>query len=141
SSLFILQLNKRKHQQQHVIRTSTESRRLLTQGENRHSKNIDDEEIDNEKLVSNLKSKIKEELEKSDREQQILLKENKQTIIDFLIDNKDSIRIEDLKIYDLIYKCIREKGKCHICNSLSNIICKNCNNHNYNKEVWLYKPL
>ncbi len=33
-----------------------------------------------------------------------------------------------------IYKCYRQKGNCNICNSLSNIICKNCN---YNKEMWL----
>ena len=69
---------------------------------------------------------MKEELKKHKEEQQILLKENKQNIIDFIIDNKDSIRIEDLKIYEPIYKCYREKGNCHICNSLSNIICKNC---------------
>lgn len=84
-----------------------------------------------------LKEKIKKEIEKSDR-QQILLKENKKKIIDFLIDNKDSIRIEDLKIYEPIYKCYREKGHCQICNNLSNIICINCcNNHYNNKEVWL----
>ena len=75
---------------------------------------------------------MKEELRKHKEEQLILLKENKQNIIDFIIDNKDSIRIEDLKIYEPIYKCYREKGNCHICNILSNIICKNCNN--YNKE-------
>ena len=78
---------------------------------------------------------MKEELKKHKEEQLILLKENKQNIIDFIIDNKDSIRIEDLKIYEPIYKCYREKGNCQICNSLSNIICKNCNN--YNKENWL----
>ena len=36
-------------------------------------------------------------IEELDREQQILLKNNKQTIIDFIVGNKDSIRIEDLK--------------------------------------------
>jgi hypothetical protein len=69
-----------------------------------------------------------------------LLKENKQIIIDFLLDNKDSIRIEDLKIYEPVYKCYREKGNCHICKSTTNIICKNCNSYNYNnknEEVWL----
>ena len=89
---------------------------------------------------SDLKAKIKEKLEKSDREQKILLKENKQNIIDFLLNNKDSIRIEDLKIYEPVYKCYREKGKCHLCNSLSNIICTNCNDkYHYNniKETWL----
>ena len=52
--------------------------------------------------------KINEELEKSHREQLILLKQNKQTIIDFLLGNKDSIRIEDLKIYEPIYQCYRK---------------------------------
>lgn len=75
-------------------------------------------------------------IEELDREQQILLKNNKQTIIDFIVGNKDSIRIEDLKIYEPIYKCYREKGYCQICNTLTNIICINCNNYD-NKEVWL----
>jgi hypothetical protein len=57
------------------------------------------QELDNEKLISNLKAQLKDELEEHEKEQQILLKENKQNIIDFIIDNKDSIRIEDLKIY------------------------------------------
>ena len=64
--------------------------------------------------------------------QQILLKHNKQNIIDFLLRNKDSIRIEDLKIYEPIYKCYKQKGNCHICNTLCNIICVNCN-----KIYWL----
>ena len=85
-----------------------------------------------------LNTKIKEEFEKSNREQKILLKENKQNIIDFIIDNKDSIRVEDLKIYERIYKCYRTKGHCFYCNFITNIICKNChNNYHYNNEVWL----
>ena len=63
------------------------------------------------------------------------MKENKQNIIDFILDNKDLIRIKDLKISELIYKCYRKKRNCIICNSLSNIICTNCYN-NY-KEIWL----
>ncbi|HET9807292.1 MAG TPA: hypothetical protein VFP49_10315 [Nitrososphaeraceae archaeon] len=105
----------------------------LHKGENSHSKNTD--ELENENIKSDLKIKIKEELEKSDREQQILLKQNKQNIIYFLLDNKGSIRIEDLKIYGPIYKCYRQKENCIICNRLSNIICLNCNN--YNKGIWL----
>ena len=109
-------------------------------GENCHS-NKKEEELDNEKLTSNLKSRIKDELEEQEKEQQILLKENKQNIIAFLLDNKDSIKVEDLKIYEPIYKCYREKGNCIICNSSSNIICKNCNysyhSHYNNKEVML----
>jgi hypothetical protein len=88
-------------------------------GENRHSKKI----------------------EELNREQQILLKDNQEAIIDFLLDNIDSIRVEDCKIYEPIYKCYREKVNCHICNSSSNIICKNCNysyhSHYNNKEVML----
>ena len=78
----------------------------LHKGENRHSKNIvEDDKLDIEHLKPDLKEKIKEELEKSNREQKILLKENKQSIIDFIIDNRDCIRIEDLKIYEPVYKC------------------------------------
>jgi hypothetical protein len=86
----------------------------LHKGENRHSKNM---------------------VEELDREQQILLKENKQNIIDFILDNKQSIKIEDLKIYESIYKCYREKGNCQVCNTITNIICISCGN--YKNEVWL----
>jgi hypothetical protein len=82
----------------------------------------------------------KEELEESGKEQQILLNENQQNITDFLLDNKESIRIEDLKIYEPIYKCYRKKGNCHICNTISNIIIKNCSNYKYNnnnKDTWI----
>jgi hypothetical protein len=89
-------------------------------GENPHSKNTEEEE-----------------LEKSHREQQILLKENKNYIINFLLSNKDSIRIDDLKIYELVYKCYREKDRCFYCNTLTNIICINCSNYSDNKKVWL----
>ena len=75
---------------------------------------------------------LKEQLKIQEEEQQILLKNNKQNIIDLLLDNKDSIRIEDLKIYEPIYKCYRDKGNCQICNSLSNILCINCN-----ENIWL----
>jgi hypothetical protein len=110
-------------------------------GENSHSKNIDKQsvkELDVEHLKPNTKAKIQEDFEKSHREQQILLKQNKQSIIDFLLCNKDSIRVEDLKIYEPIYKCYREKRNCYICNTITNIICINCCNYNYNdKDVWL----
>jgi hypothetical protein len=83
---------------------------------------------------------IKEELEQHKKEQLILLKEYKQNIIDFLLYNKDSLRIEDLKIYESINKCYREKGHCFYCNTTTNIIYKNChktNSHHNNKESWL----
>lgn len=73
--------------------------------------------MDIEYFKPELKAKIKEELEKSTRGKKILLKENKNYIIDFITDNKESIRIEDLKIYEPVYKCYREKGNCQICNS------------------------
>ena len=109
----------------------------LHNGKNRHSKNKD--VLENKNIKLDLNKKIKEGLEQSHREQQILLEENKQNISDFLLDNIDSIRLDDLKIYEPVYKSYRQKGHCHICNSLSNIICKNCyNNSHYNiKEVWL----
>ena len=49
-----------------------------------------------------------------------------------IIENIDSIRVEDLKIYEPVYKCFREKGHYHICNISSNIICKN-----YNENIWI----
>ena len=129
---------KKQQQLQHHVQDEQE---YSHKGENPHSKNTDEQfnELNNEHVKPDLKAEIKEELEKSHREQLILLKENKQIIIDFLLSNKDSVKIEDLNIYEPIYKCYREKGNCYICNSLSNIICINCNNHNhnYNKEVWL----
>ena len=84
-----------------------------------------------EKKINHHLEKEQEELEKSHREQLILLKNNKEAIIDFLIGNKDSIRVEDLKIYEPIYKCYREKGHCHICKSTTNIICISCNDHSW----------
>jgi hypothetical protein len=109
----------------------------LHEGENFHSKNNTEKELVNEHLKSELKV-LKEEFKAHKKQQLILLKQNKQNIIDFIIDNKDSIKIEDLKIYEPIYKCYREKGNCHICNSLSNIICVSCSNYNI-KEIWLCK--
>ena len=105
--------------------------------ENNHQ--LKKEEIDNYNIKVNPNAKIKEEFEKSNREQKILLKENKQNIIDFILDNKESIKIEDLKIYEPVYKCYREKGHCFYCNTITNIICKNYynNNSHNNKEVWL----
>ena len=95
----------------------------------------EDEELENENLKPELKAKMKEELKKHKEEQLILLKDNKQNIIDFIVYNKDAVRAEDLKIYEPVYKCYRDKGNCHICKSTTNIVCKNCND--YNKEIWL----
>ena len=95
----------------------------------------EDEILENENLKPELKAKMKKELKKHKEEQLILLKDNKQNIIDFIISNKDAVKVEELKAYEPIYKYYREKGNCQICNSLSNIICKICNN--YNKENWL----
>jgi hypothetical protein len=92
------------------------------------------EELELEYLKPEVKAKMKDEFKQYNKEQIVILKENKQKIIDFLLENKDSIRIDDLKIYEPIYKCYRQKGNCIICNTLTNIICINCK---YNKEVWL----
>ena len=89
-----------------------------------------------QEYYNNEQQQKQQELEE---EQQTLLREDKiHNIVDFIIDNKDSIRVEDLKISEPFYKCYREKGNCHICNSLSNIICMSCSSHNYIKEeIWL----
>jgi hypothetical protein len=128
-----LDATEKNQQLQHQVQIRQDKQNDSHKGENRHSKKTEGE-VDNENLKINLKTKIKEELEQSDREQQILLKENKQKIIDFLSANRDSIRIEDLKIYEPIYKCYRQKGNCQMCNNLSNIVCMNCNDSN---ELWL----
>jgi hypothetical protein len=121
-----------------MIVDATNNNTKSHKGENRHCNKLK-EESDNEKLISNLKGKIKDKLEEHEKEQQIMLKENKQNIINFIIDNKDSIRIKDLKIYEPVYKCYKEKGNCQICNTVTNIICTNCCNshHNNNAEIWL----
>lgn len=52
-------------------------------------------EIYNENMKPKLNIQMKEEFKQHQEEQLILLKENKQNIMDFLLDNKDSIRIEE----------------------------------------------
>jgi hypothetical protein len=64
----------------------------LHEGENSHSKNNTEKELVNEHLKSELKV-LKEEFKAHKKQQLILLKQNKQNIIDFIIDNKDSIKI------------------------------------------------
>ena len=62
----------------------------LHMGGNGDSKNNTDvEELDNE----NLPSRIQEEIKKQEEEQKIFLKQNKQNIIDLIINNKESIRM------------------------------------------------
>ena len=143
------QLSKVKPISNIVIRDEQDIYNILTNGEKLEylieeyeKKQLDrerQEELEIEQLKPELKAKMKEEYKKHKKEQQILLKENKQNIIDFIIDNKDSIRIEDLKSYEPVYKCYRAKGNCFYCDTITNIICKNChsNNYHYNKEVWL----
>jgi hypothetical protein len=83
---------------------------------------------------------LKKVYEKSDNEESAvyyeeLLKEYRQNIVYFLLDNNNSIRVDDFKIYEPIYKCYREKGNCLICSRLSNIICTNCCNNYNDKEI------
>jgi hypothetical protein len=108
-----LESTRNKQQQQIQQLQEQKQEEYSHKGENRHIKKL----------------KEQEELEKSDIKQLILLKQNKQTIIDFLLDSKDSIRIEDLKVYGPIYKCYREKGNCQVCNTITNIICISCGNY------------
>ena len=86
-------------------------------------------------LLKEYYEKYQKRLKESEEQQQqiILNKEEKRhNIVSFILDNnKDSIKIEDLKIYEPIYKCYRARGNCINCNSLSNIICINCNNHSW----------
>jgi hypothetical protein len=118
---------------------------LLQEYENKINHQLskkEDEELEIEYLKPELKEKMKEELRKHKEEQLILVKDNKQNIVNFIIDNKDSINVEDLKIYEPIYKCYRKKGNCFYCNTITNIICKNCSNYNQNnnnKETWICK--
>ena len=79
--------------------------------------------------------KIKEELETREKKTTNTAKKKQTKYYRFIIENKDSIRVEDLKINEPVYRCYREKGNCHICNKISNIICINCNNQIYG--VWL----
>ncbi|HJT83733.1 MAG TPA: hypothetical protein VJ697_04560, partial [Nitrososphaeraceae archaeon] len=72
------------------------------------------EELEIEYIKPELKAKIEKDIRKHIEEQLILLKDNKQNIIDFIIDNKDSIKVEDMRIYGSVYKCYRKKGHCHI---------------------------
>jgi hypothetical protein len=124
----------------HIL-TNREKLEYLFQGyekEINHQLEEKQEELELEDLKPELKAKMKDEFKQYNEEQIVILKQNKQNIINFLLDNKESIRIDDLKIYEPIYKCYREKGHCHICNALTNIVCINRNNsHNNNKEVWL----
>ena len=124
------------------ILTNREKLALLLQ---EHEKKINhqlskevNEELENENLKPELKAKMKRRLKNHKEEQLILLKDNKHDIIDFIVSNKDAIKTEDLKAYESIYKCYRKRGNCYLCNSLANIICKNCcNNYKNNKEIWL----
>ena len=70
--------------------------------------------------------------DKEDLKQFHLLQQNKEKIIDFIIGNKNKIRINDLRVYDIIYHSIIEKGNCTVCNKPSNILCINCTN-----ETWI----
>jgi hypothetical protein len=136
-----------------VIRDEQDIYNILTSGEKleslfqeyekKHQLEKNKQELENAIYNKNLKLKLtiqlKEELKKHEEEQLRLLKENKQTIVKFLLENKDFIIMEDLKAYEPIYECYREKGQCIYCNTTTNIICKNCSNYNYNnnKEIWL----
>jgi hypothetical protein len=58
----------------------------------------------------------------------------KDQILEFFMNIKGSISIEDLRLYEPIYSSNREKDKCSICEKFANIHCINCNNNN---NIWL----
>jgi hypothetical protein len=47
--------------------------------------------------------------------------QNKDQIVESLINIKDRIRIEDLRVYEPIWTIKREKCKCSLCNEFANI--------------------
>jgi hypothetical protein len=56
----------------------------------------------------------------------------KNQLIEFFMNMKDKVRIEDLIIYEPIWTLKREKGKCSTCNEFANIHCVNCYDN-----IWL----
>jgi hypothetical protein len=111
------------HNKQAILSISTTIEPLAAA--RKEQQQLQQQDEDNSHRGENPHSKITE---------QKTLKQNQQSIIDFLLDNKDLIRVEDLKIYEPAYKCYREKGNCIVCTALTNIICKNCH---HDKELWL----
>ena len=53
-------------------------------------------------------------------------------ILEFFMNIKDRISIEDLRVYEPIWTLKIEKGKCSICNEFANIHCVNCKD-----TIWL----
>jgi hypothetical protein len=54
-------------------------------------------------------------------------------IVEFFMNIKDRISIEDLRMYEPIFTSNIQKSKCSVCQEFANIHCINCNNNN----VWL----
>ncbi len=53
--------------------------------------------------------------------------QHKDTLVDFFMNMKDRVRIEDLIVHEPVWTIKREeKGKCSICNEFANIHCVNC---------------
>jgi hypothetical protein len=53
-------------------------------------------------------------------------------ILEFFMNIKDRVSIEDLRVYEPIWTLKIEKGKCSICNEFANIHCVNCKD-----TIWL----
>ena len=99
----------------------------------RNNQDIHNILTDGEKLNFLLEQYGEQQQNKNKEIEYQVIKDNKDTIINFILENKNSIKVDDLKISEPVYKCYRkEKGKCSICNIISNIMCINCNNH-----IWL----
>jgi hypothetical protein len=57
----------------------------------------------------------------------------KDQIVEFFMNIKDKIKIEDLTLYEPIFTSNIQKSKCFVCQEFANIHCTNCSNNN----VWL----
>ena len=54
-------------------------------------------------------------------------------MVNLFMNLKDKIKIEDLTLYEPIFKLNIQKSKCFICQEFANIHCINCNHNN----AWL----
>jgi hypothetical protein len=59
-------------------------------------------------------------------------RQHKNKLVDFFMNIKDKVRIEDLIVYEPVWTLKKEKGKCSICNEFANIHCVSCKDN-----IWL----
>jgi hypothetical protein len=58
---------------------------------------------------------------------------HKDALVDFFMNMKNKVRIEDLTFHEPIFALNIQKSKCSICQQFANIHCINCSNYN----IWL----